>query len=715
MAPRGGTQRGGRGNSNTFRRDADFSYFLTAAQKNELQALATSIMEGMLQQVCLIFEPPTKPLQSNVAVNIVPQNNPVTVTFKTYGKNDKGELEEKGENEETGGVQPELKKDAIAAFKKWQAMVAKRFTEISVVTRDPPQQSARTPNGKPWSKTSKAIGDRFGRTIAGGKKWAIDLLGDKSKLTQKENRRATNNMPAVSSETIMQFPNEKRHLLLHCILLLLLSLESYTAYSRAFVLRMATHLRVPIHVVISDEVRIARGISHAAQNAYTENYQSKIEEVRKERRTRGGSGSMSSSAASLDTPLIEAHIGSVSAERGIGSVATAGVLGSMGTLADGGLAACIFFGLCGPRGSVTKTLDVYTKDIPDISLVPLHGEQQNDIQEGTKVQPQDRRLRLSIGISGWACQNEDDVSPWRVLRDNSEAYALGWEDETLLKVGAALKVMAASLAWQNAKKDIGPSNGESPSHTTGFPDLVLTGTEHSAGLGAFSWPEGLLKISKIVDNPWGAGMVRADKVGQAMADAIINKAFGERSISLLGYGLGARVIYTCLMSLSERRAFGLVENVIMIGTPAPSVTYAWTALRSAVFGRVINVFSENDSMLAFLHRTGCIQFGVAGLQRIQGVYGIENVDATKPLSNHLRYAHLVGKILKDVGWEDLDMKEVAKSEEALVVAEKEQERQVKNQKGQSPSKPGRKTGKDGKKRNGKKKLEEQFQALRISG
>lgn len=243
---------------------------------------------------------------------------------------------------------------------------------------------------------------------------------------------------------------------------------------------------------------------------------------------------------------------------------------------------------------------------------------------------------------------------------------------------------------------------------------MLTAAIVFASLKAFAWPEGLLKISKIVDNPWSVGMVRADKVGQALADAIANKVHGERGISLLGYGLGARVIYTCLMSLSERRAFGLVENVIMIGTPAPSATCVWTALRSAAFGRVINVFSENDSMLGFLHRTGCVQFGVAGLQRIQNVYGIENVDATKPVVSHLRYAQLVGRILKDVGWEDLDMKETAKSEEALVLAEKEQNRETKKQIRRPANKTNRRAGRDGRKRNGTKALEEQFQALNVS-
>lgn len=50
-----------------------------------------------------------------------------------------------------------------------------------------------------------------------------------------------------------------------------------------------------------------------------------------------------------------------------------------------------------------------------------------------------------------------------------------------------------------------------------------------------SWPVPLLKVSKIIDNPWGMGMVRAEKAGALLADAIVRHKFqGERSVSLIG-------------------------------------------------------------------------------------------------------------------------------------------------------------------------------------
>jgi hypothetical protein len=183
------------------------------------------------------------------------------------------------------------------------------------------------------------------------------------------------------------------------------------------------------------------------------------------------------------------------------------------------------------------------------------------------------------------------------------------------------------------------------------------------------WPVGLLKISKILDNPWSVGMVRADKAGVVLADAIINKVQGERGITLIGYSLGARMIYTCLMTLAEKRAFGLVENVVMMGTPAPSDAHVWCAIRSVVAGRLVNVYSESDYILGFLYRTSSIQYGVAGLQRIEGTDGVENVDVSDKVSGHLRYQYLVGSILKHIGWEDIDLDQVARDEETLILTE----------------------------------------------
>lgn len=98
-------------------------------------------------------------------------------------------------------------------------------------------------------------------------------------------------------------------------------------------------------------------------------------------------------------------------------------------------------------------------------------------------------------------------------------------------------------------------------------------------------------------------------------------------------------------------------------------------MRSVVSGRLVNVYSENDYILAFLYRTSSIQFGVAGLQPAQDVKGIENVNVSEMVSGHLRYQYLVGTILEKIGWEDIDVEEVAKEEETLELLDEREKRE----------------------------------------
>lgn len=302
-----------------------------------------------------------------------------------------------------------------------------------------------------------------------------------------------------------------------------------------------------------------------------------------------------------------------------------------------------------------KMMDAYAKEVEDFAFLPLKGSRHHE------QKPEDRRLRITVGVSGWLTQREDIITPWRALGRQSEIFALRWELEALTKLGNSLESVVKSAAWSVAKKEI------------------IARTIFASLLDAL-WPVALLKVSKIVDNPFSVAKNRADKAGLILADALINKAQGERPVTLIGYSLGARLIYSCLLSLAERRVFGLVESVVLMGTPAPSDAADWRAMRSVVAGRLVNVYSENDYILAFLYRTSAIQYGVAGLQEAQDVKGIENVNVSEMVSGHLRYQYLVGSILEKIGFEDIDVEEVAKEEETLALLE-EQEKKEQEKKG----------------------------------
>ena len=468
-----------------------------------------------------------------------------------------------------------------------------------------------------------------------------------------------------TSTSLVSLPADKRCLLLHAMLLLLLSLEHYAAYTRVLLLHLASSLRLPLRILTEDEVRVAKAFATATKDISMEELMKKAEENKVSRRTKLGLAGATGAAAiggsgGLPVALLAAGVGSVlGGAIGLGSVAAAGLLGS---LAENGLIVGACLGIHGARAS-GKSMEHYLRDVGDFAFIPLRGAVGEEIEIGRIVHSQ-RRFRVMFCVGGWLPKHGDVAKAWQCLGDQSEVYAIRWELNGLSKLSAALDTLVRSAAWSMAKKEIIARTSEPRSpflNDSTCRDANRHGAVYSRLLED-RWPAGLLKISKVIETPWINGMIRAEKVGNALADIIMSKAHGERGVSLIGYSIGARAIYACLTTLAERRAFGLVENAVLMGTPAPAETAVWCTMRSVVTGRLVNVYSENDYILGFLSRTSSFHYGVAGLQRIPGVDGVENVDISAKVSGHLRYQYLIGSILQHIGWEDIDRSEVARAE-----------------------------------------------------
>ena len=185
------------------------------------------------------------------------------------------------------------------------------------------------------------------------------------------------------------------------------------------------------------------------------------------------------------------------------------------------------------------------------------------------------------------------------------------------------------------------------------------------------WPFGLLRAAKTLDSPFSIAKTRSDKAGRVLADALINKVQGARPVTLVGFGLGARVIYSCLLQLAEQNAFGLVESVVFMGAPTPSEATSWRRIRAVVSGRVVNVFSADDFMLGLMYRLSSVQAGIAGVQEIYGVVGVESYDFRDMIKGHDQYRFLVGKILQRVGFADLDSEIIMQQQETIRRLEEE--------------------------------------------
>ncbi len=620
----------------------DLTTILDSHQRGELTLLIASATESMRKSIEDNFDP-TAMLSPDLIAELTseddkimnPNIDPATVDVEQYDRERK--VKEQREKELSAPKMKELKAAALKNFDEWREGIIQRVGEVVNSKETAEHQKAQ-------AKEVQSVHD------PGDKKIDPKAKGDESVLN------ALHDLYPPISTSLASLEEEKRILILHSMLLLMLSLEHYIAPSRILLLYLTSSLKLPIEVLTEDEEKVARGLLEAAKHmSGEEETQKKVEENKQSRKWKVGLASVAGAAiigvtGGLAAPLVAAGVGSVMGGLGLGATAAAGYLGTVAgsTVIVGGL-----FGAYGGR-MTGQMMDAYAREVEDFAFLPVRGSRRV-FEKEKEAAEENRRLRVTIGISGWLTEKEEIITPWRVIGKGAEAFALRWELEALMNLGNSMQAMVSSAAWGYAKSEI--------IKRTIFAEMMSA-----------LWPIGLLKVSRVVDNPFSVAKARAEKAGEVLADALINKAQGERPVTLIGYSLGARVIYTCLMSLAKRRAFGLVESVVLIGAPTPSSTSDWRVMRSVVAGRLINVYSENDYVLGFLYRTSSIQLGVAGLQKVEGLRGVENVDVSDTVSGHLRYRYLVGSILKKIGFEDIELEEVEKEEQALRVMEEEEKK-----------------------------------------
>ncbi|KAL2262181.1 hypothetical protein VTK26DRAFT_2214 [Humicola hyalothermophila] len=429
---------------------------------------------------------------------------------------------------------------------------------------------------------------------------------------------------------LVTIPYENRAESLSCLLLVLLSTGRYSADARALAVYLASSLELPLDVLNAEEMEIARSLVEGSARAAAEQQQTSMSaEVEAEKRKQQnqasrywkvGLASVAGAAiigvtGGLAAPVIAGAIGGL-----MGSVGLGGVASFLGIFWMNGALVGTLFGAMGAR-MTGEMVDRYAREVEDFRFIRLKDKR------GTNGGSQDdRRLRVTIGINGWLDSKEDVTRPWRALGTDSEAFALRYEVKSLLGLGKSLKELLSSYAWNTVKVEL-------------LKRTVL------ATLWSALWPAHLLSMASAIDNPFSLAKNRSEKAGEILADALINKVQGERPVTLVGYSLGARVIYSCLRSLATRRAFGLIDTVVLIGAPVPSNTQHWQMMRTVVSGKIFNVYSDNDYLLAFLYRATSIQLGVAGLQEINDVQGLENLNLSDAVQGHMRYAKIIPQIL----------------------------------------------------------------------
>lgn len=219
----------------------------------------------------------------------------------------------------------------------------------------------------------------------------------------------------------------------------------------------------------------------------------------------------------------------------------------------------------------------------------------------------------------------------------------------------------------------------SPQALTQSIQQVLGATILAGLMSALQLPIVLTKLSYLIDNPWAVSLDRAWSAGKILADSLIERSLGTRPITLVGYSIGARVIFSCLLELAKKGAHGVVQNVYMFGSPIVVKKDEYLKARTMVAGRFVNAYNRNDWILGYLFRltNGGIR-RVAGLAAVEDCPWIENMDVTDLVVGHMDYRTQMPSLLMRCGW-SVESEEFAEIEDPDPDNHKERQRELINE------------------------------------
>ena len=104
----------------------------------------------------------------------------------------------------------------------------------------------------------------------------------------------------------------------------------------------------------------------------------------------------------------------------------------------------------------------------------------------------------------------------------------------------------------------------------------------------------------LAKNPWHVARTRASMTGAVLADAIVRADL--RSVVLVGFSLGARVMVAAAESLATRASEDpRIESMHLLGA-AVGTRRDWHSIEPAVDGTIQNYYSTNDKILSALYR-----------------------------------------------------------------------------------------------------------------
>ncbi|XP_025909484.1 transmembrane and coiled-coil domain-containing protein 4 [Nothoprocta perdicaria] len=390
----------------------------------------------------------------------------------------------------------------------------------------------------------------------------------------------------------------------------------YDARARVLICHIMWLLRIPLEELEALEESLLESLKDQKEE---ESETAEVSRTKKERRKKlkrylliglatVGGGTVIGLTGGLAAPLVAAGAAAVIGSAGAAALGSTAGIAVMASL----------FGAAG-AGLTGYKMKKRVGAIEEFEFLPL--------TEG-------RQLHITIAITGWLCTGRygSFTAPWSSMMQSREQYCLAWESRYLMELGNALDSLLNGVVNMMAQE-------------------ALKFTVLSGIVSALAWPASLLTVASVIDNPWGVCLHRSAEVGKHLAHLLLGRQQGKRPVTLIGFSLGARVIYFCLQEMAqEKDSQGIIEDVVLLGAPVEGDAKHWKAITKVVSGRIINGYCRGDWLLGFVYRTSAVQLSVAGLQPVHlDDRRMINMDLSSVVNGHLDYMKQMDTILKAVG------------------------------------------------------------------
>jgi hypothetical protein len=308
-----------------------------------------------------------------------------------------------------------------------------------------------------------------------------------------------------------------------------------------------------------------------------------------------------------------------------GGLSALGVAGSglvaFGSVASSALVGTLF-GMTG-AGLAGFKINRHFQDLDEFFFSPV-----SDVSAG---------LSYVVTISGWIKDLDEAPSQWAHLTEVNpllEVSCLQYDRKTLIDLTTAGEnFIKSNIAYY------------------GIYGVAVAATGSLAV--AASLPITALQGIAMLDNPWNLALSKAEQAGLILArNILISFVGGRRPVTLVGHGMGARVIVYCLLELCKLREtvdiYSLIDSVFLLGASVSLSQAEWQMVSQIPSWRFVNCFSDNDWLLKTLFR---LQLNPAAGTAPIKTFPIEDIDVSSLISSHGDYCDKIHELMVAIGFE----------------------------------------------------------------